>query len=125
MRHLQALLIALVALLGLAAAAEASVDLWTPPLFVGTGDRVECKLTNVSPLNRTVRIRIYNHSGVPSSDTGLFSLPPFNVGITDSAEGPDYFTCRFTVPSRTVVRADATLFTAGTNDTDKAAVPAQ
>ena len=123
MRQLQTVLIALVALLGLAGAAEASVDLWTQPLFAGAGDGFRCEVRNVSPLNRAVRIRIYNAIAAVLVDDSFVVLPLTSeiAGVF----GPGVFTCRFTLPSTTTVRAGGTIFTATGNLTDKVAVPAQ
>ena len=125
MKTLQTVLITLVAVLALTAAAEASVDLWTPALFVETDSIVECKLTNVTTLTRTMQIRLYDENGNLVGHFGPVPVDPLVPVVVDSAPGGGYYTCRFTVPSKAYVRAAATIFAATGSETDRVAVPAQ
>ena len=122
MKQLQTILIALVALLGVVAAAEASVDLWTPPLVAQAGQYASCRLSNVTALARTVQIRIYDYSGTVNYFTPVFQLAPFS-NYNLEAVGFLQFMCRFTAPSKATVRGAAAVVSGGGSDT--AAVPAQ
>ena len=120
MKQLQTVLIALVALLGLANMAEASADLWTAPLIARTGENAACRLSNITALTHTVQIRIYDFTGTSLFNTGTFLLAPF-ASYTFETGGPIQFMCRFTVPSKTSMRGAAVV----SGVSDKAAVPAQ
>ena len=121
MKTLHIVVITLFAVLALTAAAEATVDLWTPPLLVAAGEEFICVVFNPTTRTVTVNVAISSVQRGVVVDSGPFSLlpkafasigaPPFGVG--------DQATCDFTVPSRTVVRA-----TAQTSVTN-IAVPAQ
>jgi hypothetical protein len=125
MTQVRPLLIVLVALLAVAGAAEASVDLWTPPLFVEGDNRVSCKAFNVSTASRAVHVRIYDFLG-HVFETPPAVLLPFTGMRQDSLAGPGAFVCRFTVPTKTGMRASATIFSViGGSQTDTNPVPAQ
>ena len=123
MNLLRALLITLVCCLVTTAAAEA-VDLWTPPLFIDASTNIECKVRNITTFARAMRVMIVNASGVVVSEFNA-GVSPFGTFSGLTFAGPGYFSCRFTVPSKSYVRAAAAIYRPGTNDVDIVVVPAE
>lgn len=109
MKTLQIVVITLFAVLALTGAAEATVELWTPPLLVAAGEALDCQLFNTTTRTITANLTIYSFQLGVVSNSGPFSLGPkqFTTIGTPPFAIADQATCDFTVPSRTMVRGSA------------------
>jgi hypothetical protein len=111
MRTLRTVLIALVAVLTLTAAAEATVNLWTTPLLVAAGEDFDCLLFNTSTRSITAEVIIHTFNGGIVFNSGVFALGPKQfTALGFHASNDDQATCSFTVPSKTMVRASGQTF---------------
>ncbi len=121
MKMLHTVLVALAAVLTLTAAAEATVELWTPPLLVAGGEDVDCQLLNTATRPITVEVTLYSASGGALFDSGPVTLgPKAFVSVGRFFAGGDSAACNFAVPSKTMVRASSQ-----TEGITNVAVPAQ
>jgi len=142
---------------GLGTLGLAPATLFTPALTFGIGDTLltderqefQCKLANVSPNTRTVRIRIRRGDGTVADDSGNSPLLPGAVAslntLTPSADNFQSFTaeemqagfafryCEFIVQgfksdfrgSATISRRIPFVVSGALSDSDFVAVPAQ
>ncbi len=101
--------------LGLGGAAQAAV-LTTPVVLVSPsgGTFMSCLVSNVSEHAITVRIEALDFHGATLADSGQITLP---AGQSDGQSAYENARCRFTVGSRTAVRAHATVHHAGVGTT--------
>src|SRR5581483_11011893 len=124
MEELRTILIGIVALVGLAGAAEASTDLWTMPIEVTSGDGIGCNIVNISSKTISVHVAIVNFVGGITQESTFDLFPHGGQGLVRAAQA-GLHACQFTVTSKSKVRAGMALFTDSGNQPDKLLVPAQ
>lgn len=110
----------------LSGAAQAA-QLFTPSLEPAEGNRLDCRILNVSDQNQTVRTRVVDNGGTPLVDTGDFTLGAGATAVANITEsdtdGLHPRHCHFTVGAKSKFRGSACVFQDGVGCT--AAVPAQ
>jgi len=112
MRFGKTVVLATTFVLGLTASASAA-ELFTPMLFLAGGDAVVCTVSNVSDRATTVRIEAFGMSG---NDLGSSGDTPSVLPAGESTQilvALEHARCKFTVASRTSVRAHGSVFQSG------------
>ena len=117
-------ILALVAVLSVASTGFGG-DLVTPPVFVGAGTNVACRLTNVTSDLIPAQFKLIGVGGAVLADSTPITVEPGDiVGFSISAPTQRVY-CRFIKANRSKVRAVIATFSDADDHTDHVLAVAQ
>ena len=117
-------ILALVAVLSVASTGFAG-DLVTPPMFVGAGTHVACRITNITSGLIPAQFRLIGVGGTVLADSTPTTVEPGDT-IGFSIDAPTQLVyCRFVKASRSKVRAVIATFSDADDHTDHVLAVAQ
>ena len=123
MKTMPVLIGAVVMLVATEAAAANMIAGPIEPSIIST-DNAVCEIVNVTTLDRTIQMQAISGSGAILNDSGPFTLPAGHAAaLVSGAAGTQY--CKFIGAAPAYFRASIAIYNAGTNGSDRAALPAQ
>lgn len=116
MRLGRTLVLATTCVLGLSGGGEAA-ELFTPLLLISPGNAISCVVSNVSERDTPVLIEAFSLSGA-SLGSGEIVLPAGETAAIHVAT--EHARCKFTIPTKSAVRAHGTVYHTGVGSTSSA-----